>query len=419
MAFASPAGRTAPKMDISRRILLTAAPGLAAGAVAAPAVRAAAPPPFIFVSDFGFKANSTKDQSRALQAAVEAAVKYGAGLVIPAGRYIVTGFRIDQPIQIAGMPGRTTLVSTSEKPVLILDNASNVTLSGLTFESSSSAASPDGRSSLLDAGRSADLLIENCEFANGQSTCLSLIECSGRIVGNRVRSIAGTGLFCLDSKGLEITGNHVRDIGNNGIQVWTSDEREDGTIVTGNRVERIAAKDGGNGQNGNGINVFRAGNVLVAQNRISDCAFSAVRNNSGHHCQIVNNSCSRLGEVAIFVEFAFEGAIVAGNLIEDAAFGISITNFNDGGRLAVCANNIVRNIAGARSNPDTQPTGIAAEADTVVTGNNVEDAPGIGISLGWGPYCRNLTATHNLVRRCGIGMTASLNKGAASVLISH
>jgi uncharacterized secreted repeat protein (TIGR03808 family) len=143
-----------------------------------------------------------------------------------------------------------------------------------------------------------------------------------------------------------------------------------------------------------------------------------VRNNSGHNCQIVNNSCSRLGEVAIFVEFAFEGAVVTGNLIDDAAKGISITNFKEGGRLALCANNIVRNISGPRSNPDARPVGIAAEADTVVTGNIVEGAPAIGISLGWGPYCRNLSATNNLVQGCGIGMTASLNKDAGAVLIS-
>jgi uncharacterized secreted repeat protein (TIGR03808 family) len=405
-------------MDISRRILLTAGPGLAVGAVVAPVVKAAAPPPSVFVTDYGLKPNSKKDQSKALRSALEAAVKFGAGLVIPAGRYIITGFRIDHPVQVVGMPGRTTLVSASEEPVFILDNAANVALSGLTFEGSDKAAKPDGHNGILNAGRCADLLIENCEFVNGTSSGLSLVESSGRIIGNRVRSIAETGLFCLDAKGLEISGNHVSDIGNNGVQIWTSDAREDGTIITHNRIERVAAKSGGNGQNGNGVNVFRAGNVLVAQNRISDCAFSAVRNNSGQNCQILNNSCSRLGEVAIFVEFGFEGAVVAGNLVEDAAMGISITNFNEGGRLAVCANNIVRKISGPRSNPDTRPVGIAAEADTVVTGNVIEEAPAVGIALGWGPYCRNLTATNNLVRSCGIGMTASLNKDAGSVLIS-
>jgi uncharacterized secreted repeat protein (TIGR03808 family) len=407
-------------MDISRRILLTTAPGLAAGAMIAPAAaRTSRSRPSVNAPDVGLQADSTKDQSKALQAALDAAMKSKGNLVIPAGRYIATGLRIDQPIQIVGIPGRTTLVSATEEPILILDNASHVTLNGLAFEGGGkAAATPDGRNGLLNAGRSTDLLIENCEFVNGASSGLSLVECSGRIVGNRIRAIGQSGVFCLDSKGLEISGNHVADIGNNGIQVWTSDQREDGAIVTGNRIERVAAKNGGNGQNGNGINVFRAGNVLVAQNRITDCAFSAVRNNSGLHCQIVNNSCSRMGEVAIFVEFAFEGAVVAGNLIEDAGMGISITNFNEGGRLAVCANNIVRKVAGARSNPDTRPVGIAAEADTVVTGNVVEDAPGVGISLGWGPYCRNLTATNNLVRGCGVGMTASLNKDAGSVLIS-
>src|SRR5207249_4743380 len=112
--------RSAPKMDISRRILLTAAPGLAAGAMAVPAGSAAAFQPSVIATDFGLKPNSTKDQSRELQSAVEAAVKYGTGLVMPGGRYIVTSLRIEQPVQIAGVPGRTTLASASEKPVLIL-----------------------------------------------------------------------------------------------------------------------------------------------------------------------------------------------------------------------------------------------------------------------------------------------------------
>jgi uncharacterized secreted repeat protein (TIGR03808 family) len=238
------------------------------------------------------------------------------------------------------------------------------------------------------------------------------------VSGNNFSGIGKTALFARDSKGLEISGNHVHDIGNNGIQVWTSEPAEDGTIVTNNRVERIAAEDGGSGQNGNGINVYKAGNVIVSGNRVSDCAFSAIRNNSGSNCQIIGNSISRTGEVAIYCEFAFEGAVVSGNLIEDVAFGISLTNFNEGGRLAVCANNLVRKIKGGGTLVYTKGVGIAAEADTQVTGNVIEDAADTGINLGWGKYCRNLSASGNLIRNCGRGIAFSVSEGAEPVMIT-
>ncbi len=51
--------------------------------------------------------------------------------------------------------------------------------------------------------------------------------------------------------------------------------------------------------------------VSVSGNRIQNCAFSAVRGNSAANIQIVGNSCSDLGEVALYSEFAFEGAVIA------------------------------------------------------------------------------------------------------------
>ena len=88
------------------------------------------------------------------------------------------------------------------------------------------------------------------------------------------------------------------------------------------------------------MNVFRAANVLVQGNRISDCAFSAVRANSASNCQIIANRCTRIGEVALYAEFAFEGALIANNLVDGAAMGISVTNFMpEGGRLAVVQGN--------------------------------------------------------------------------------
>jgi len=245
-----------------------------------------------------------------------------------------------------------------------------------------------------------------------------LSQCSGRVVHNSVSNIGRTGIFALDSTGLDITGNDLQDIGSNGIQVWTSEPRPDGTSVSGNRIARVRFDHGGTGQNGNGIVVFRAGNVIVSHNQVSDCGYSAIRNNSASNCQIVSNFVSRLAETAIYVEFAFEGAVVADNIVETAASGISITNFDEGGRLAVCANNIVRRITGGGSNPDKRGIAIAAEADTAITGNAIEEAAHCGIQMGWGRYARNLMVSGNLIRACPTAILASVTQGAGSMSIT-
>jgi uncharacterized secreted repeat protein (TIGR03808 family) len=127
--------------------------------------------------------------------------------------------------------------------------------------------------------------------------------------------------------------------------------------------------------------------VIVSGNRIADCAFSAIRSNSGSNCQMIGNSCARLGEVALYAEFAFEGAVIANNIVDKAATGITVTNFNDGGRLAVVQGNLVRNLF-FRKDPDSRGNGISIEADTVVSGNVIENAPGFGIAIGWVSYLR-------------------------------
>ncbi len=306
---------------------------------------------------------------------------------LDAGRYRVSGLRITASLQLEGIAGHTILFAADGTDILTVDGADHVSISGITFEGG----------------------------ANG----LRLNNSGGRITGNIFSAQSKTALFALDSRGLEISGNHVHDIGNNGIQVWATDSREDGTIISNNRVERIAARDGGSGQNGNGINIYKAGHVLVSNNRVTDCSFSAIRNNAGSSCQITGNSISRTGEVAIYVEFAFEGAVVNNNVIDDAAFGISITNFNEGGRLAVCNGNLVRNARGGKTAGVTLGGGIYAEADTLIANNVIEGAKDFGIGLGWGRYCRNLTAQGNLVRDCGKGIIASVAEGAGASYIAN
>jgi len=182
----------------------------------------------------------------------------------------------------------------------------------------------------------------------------------------------------------------------------------------------VRADSGGSGQNGNGVNVFRAGGVLVSGNRIADCAFSAVRGNAASDIQIIGNSCSRLGEVAIYAEFGFEGALIANNLVDTAATGITVTNFNDGGRLAVVQGNLVRNLFRREHEPvDKRGHGITVEADTALTGNVVERAPTAGIVIGWQHWMREVVATSNLVRASRVGILVSNDPGAGACLLSN
>ena len=267
--------------------------------------------------------------------------------------------------------------------------------------------------------RCQDLVISSCSFFASKASGVDIARMLGPRRRQRFGDFGKVGLFALDSKGLEIAGNHLHDIGNNAIQVWTSDRREDGTLIIGNRIERVAANDGGDGQNGNGINIFRGSGVTVANNRITDCAFSAVRDNSGDNITIVNNNCARITETAIFVEFAFSGAVVTGNMLESVSAGISITNYNEGGRLAVCANNVVRDVKGGGPNPNGRAVGIGVEADTVVNGNVIENSAEIGLAIGWGHYLRNVNAGGNIIRNCPIGIAVSAVPGAQSALIAN
>ena len=129
-------------------------------------------------------------------------------------------------------------------------------------------------------------------------------------------------------------------------------------------------------------------------NRIRNCDYSAVRGNSASNIQITGNSVSDVREVALYSEFSFEGAVIANNTVDGAAVGVSVCNFNEGGRIAVVQGNIIRNLLPKRpigtAPDDDAGVGIYVEADTSVTGNVIENAPSFGIVAGWGKYLRDV-----------------------------
>ncbi len=361
------------------------------------------------VFDHGVRPGVKSSQTDKLQKAIDAAARAGAILHIPAGVYTTGKLILRTNSILAGVPGQSVLKFSGNEAMLSARSVRNIHLTGLVLESGGSA------STLLSAAKVEGLTVTGCKIT-GSANGISLNQCFGAIRDNEITQAAVTGLFCNDSNGLDISHNHVHDCGNNGIQIWRSTAGEDGAIVAHNRIQNIRAEAGGSGQNGNGINVFRADSVQVTGNRITDCAFSAIRGNAASDIQIIGNSCARLGEVAIYAEFGFEGAMIANNLIDKAASGISITNFNEGGRLAVAQGNLVRNLF---LRDGQRGVGIAVEADAIVTGNLIEGAPGGGIMIGWGKYLRDVNATGNVIRDARIGIGISISTGAGYAYVTN
>lgn len=358
------------------------------------------------------------DMTESLQAAIEGARNTGH-LALPAGRFSTRGLRLPSGFMLSGVPGATELVHLGSDPLLGAEGEADIVLSGLSIDGNG-AGGEMWHGGLVHFADCENVTIRDCAISNTALNGITMIASSGRIENCRVSGSAYTGAFIYDAAGVSIEGNTISDCDNGGIRVWRGEAGSDGTIISGNRIGRIDWTDGGNGQNGNGINIFRADDVIVSGNHISDCSFSAVRLNATNNTQISGNTCLASGEVAIFSEFSFTGSVIANNIIDGAAAGISMTNFNDGGRLAVCTGNIVRNLSvRSETNPDLDtPYGIAAEADAIISGNVIENVPGAGITAGWGPYLRDVAVSGNLVRDVDIGIVVSVAEGAGAASVT-
>jgi len=406
-------------MTVNRRDLLIGSLPLAVGASLPQYQVAQAAQPIKQVAlnfqETGLVPNSSKDQTKRLQAAIDLAAQRKEKLVLPGGTFKTGPLTLRSGTQIEGLYGETVLKFISGSSFISANKITSATLRFITFDGASIGFIQGGVDALLSFQGIPHLLIEHCFIKDGLLNGLSLRNCGGHIHSNKISLCGSAGVFALDSTGLEISHNHVSDCSNNGILVWRSEKGTDGTIVSQNQISRIKTVDGGSGQNGNGVNVYRAGNVIVSNNVISDCAYSAIRGNGADNIQILNNSCSNLGEVALYSEFGFEGAVISNNMVDGAHVGISITNFNDGGRLATATGNLIRNLHKFQGH---SAIGIAVEADTMVTGNVVESVPGLGISLGYGKYMRQVTVNNNLVRDAQVGIGVSDHKEAGFALIA-
>ncbi|MDB5530609.1 MAG: family TAT-translocated repetitive protein [Devosia sp.] len=399
---------------LTRRHLIAS---LAATGVLAPALTRAGDA--LYAVDFGVIPGSPDDQSKSLQEAIQAAAASGQKLVLPPGPIFVANIAFASRLAIEGTPGSTQLTGWNGGSVGSFANVSDAKVANVIFAGGTGDAA-SGLGAVLEVASSLSVSFTQCGFVDSPTTGLFITDSAVTISDCDFRGHADAAIHALDNRGLLITGNRISDCGNAGIRIWRSESGADGSIISENRIWNIKATDGGNGQNGNGINVFKADEVIVSDNHIADCAFTAVRLNTTNNTQVSGNTCLRSGETAIYSEFAFSGSLIANNIIDGAATGISMTNYNEGGRLAVCSGNIVRNIAPkSLVNPDTSPVGIYAEAETAVTGNTIYRVPGAGIVAGYGQYLSNVLVANNVLYDILIGIGVSVARGAGNAQIAN
>ena len=410
-------------MDIDRRRLIAISALSGAMPVASFATPTAAAPLVTLGVDatmLGVRAGGGAEQTNMLQAAIDQTAGARVPLVLGPGEYRVGALKLPTGTQLIGVRGATRLVFTGGASMIAARGADNITLAGLVIDGVGKSL-PDG-GALVHVAQAKSFRMVDCEVRRSSRNGIVLDAVEGAVTGTIVTGTAEAAIFSRDAQGLTIQNNIVREAGNNGILVWRQAKGDDGTMVIDNRIEDVAAKRGGSGQYGNAINVFRADNVIVRGNRVKGAAFTGVRGNAASNLQITGNTISDVGEVAIYSEFGFEGVVIANNTVDGAALGISVTNFNEGGRLAVVQGNLIRNLKSKRpagTDPnDAAGVGIAVEADASVSGNVIENAPTAGINLGWGKYLRDVSVVGNVVRTAGYGITVSVADGAGTAVIA-
>src|SRR5690606_32310509 len=167
-------------------------------------------------------------------------------LQLPSGNIAVGGLDFPANLVVQGVPGRTELTLLAEGGGLSVQDRAAVVLRDIGFSGGLSISASD------------DITLERCRFSNA-AIGVSISDAGVTLRDCRFTGLGDAAIHAMDSRGLLITGNRIDGCGNAGIRIWRSAngaDGADGSIITGNRIARIGWDGGGNGQNGNGINVF-------------------------------------------------------------------------------------------------------------------------------------------------------------------
>ena len=333
-------------------------------------------------------ARRTGDRSVELPAAINRAASAGRPLRIPAGRYEVSNIRLPDRARVVGVPGETRLVYSGGGRFLYADEARTLSLEGLVLDGANRMLSDE------DDGLLSLAFVDNADLARlavqgSVGHGVALTRTGGSLRDCSVSGAVGVGIMSTEGNALTIAGNTVSDCVGGGIHLRRWTVGNDGSTVRDNRIHGVGEA---------GVRLSSAGTVRIA----------------GNDLQAIEGA-------AIVADAASAGTSVSNNAIDGAALGIAL--LADGGdRLSLVEGNVVRNVVEASvvgaAGKRAGGVGIHVETHGSVTGNVIEAAPHLGLSLGWGAMLGNVVASGNVIRRAGTGIGVSVLASEQATIVT-
>ncbi len=229
--------------------------GAAAALLGATQAEAAPLPAGRSVADFGVEPNSFRDQSAAMQKAINELSQAGQPVLIPAGQYRVSSLQLPSNSTIIGVAGLTVLLPQAPAPVFEAVNKQDIGLRGVAF----------GGAALI-ARQCKNVTIMDCQILGSDGDGFFVSGSRFFISGNRASACAASAIRA-EGDGM-VTNNLIGATGQFGVRIGGAKKLGNVTVVN-NMI------DGANV--GIGVSSASDGYALITMNMIVGAKNGGVR----------------------------------------------------------------------------------------------------------------------------------------------
>jgi putative cofactor-binding repeat protein len=240
--------------------------------------------------------------------------------------------------------------------------------------------------------------------------------------GTHIVGIPGRSILRARAKGgALLTIASADDIRIDGVVLDGSGGSGGGAVLVAEEVDQLEVVNCKLLGGGGGGLTLRRVSGRIADCDIGGCRDTALVGEDPGGLEVARNHVHDCGDIGILLHRSrgaeTGSALIAQNIIDRVATGIAVDARVSGARLAVVQANLIRGLF-FRKTVDPSGNGIAVEADSVVTGNVIENAPGFGIVAGRARRLQDVSVTENVVRNAYIGIGIPARRSAGSVRIA-